>query len=193
VTFFDYNDKPIPYARVSRTKAEMVVLNVEFAKADSSGFGRRTRHMRQDANKDVCVVCILEAWIANTRDNYDATEDLGIYEVPYFGTLPIEDLQKIMQATVDDLSGPGSKTKRVTSHSLRYGGATMMAAAGFPHYVIAIYGGWSIESKTLRLYTKPSEQMTESVSAHMTTMALTNASTFFINDAIVIAKTSATA
>jgi len=92
-----------------------------------------------------------------------------------------------MQWTIDDLHIVGFM-KRATSHSLRYGGATMLAAAGFPHYVIAIYGGWSPDSKTLRFYTKPSNEMIKLVSAHMAAMASTSASKCFIMDAFVVAK-----
>ena len=92
-----------------------------------------------------------------------------------------------MQMTIDDLHIPGMQ-KQVTSHSLRYGGATMLAAAGFPHYVIAIYGGWAEDSKTLRVYTKVSEQMISVVSTHMALMGSLNASSYFINDAFIINK-----
>jgi hypothetical protein len=187
VVFFDIDNKPIPYAKVKKVKAMSVWLNVDFAKTDASGFGRRSSHMRQEGHEDVCVVCVLEDWIADTRDNFGAREDDGLYEVPSYGTLSVETLQQVMQWTVDDLYPEGEKPKRVTSHSLRYGGATMMAAAGFPHYIIAIYGGWSVDSKSLKGYTKPSAQMTKLVSAHMVAMAKTETSTYFINDAFVVA------
>ncbi len=53
------------------------------------------------------------------------------------------------------MEGAEDGHKKPTSHSLRYGGATMMAAAGFPQYIIAIYGGWTENSTSLRIYTKP--------------------------------------
>lgn len=188
VTFFDHRDKPIPYHLVGEIKARSVVLNIEFAKADASGYGRRNKHIRQDSNTDACPVCILESWFVNTRDNFGATEDLGLFDVPRYGTLTVEALQTVMQWTINDHMPPGQKTKRVTSHSLRYGGATMMAAAGYPHYIIAIYGGWSADSKALRIYTRPSEAMTQLISAHMGKMAKVETSIFFMNDAFVIAK-----
>ena len=39
-----------------------------------------------------------------------------------------------------------------SAHSLRYGGATMLAAAGLPQYIIAWYGGWTVDSTVMRLY-----------------------------------------
>lgn len=187
MTFFDYNNKPIPYNRVGEVKAKRLTFNAPFAKTDASGYGRRTSHIRQDGNDKVCPVCIMEDYIMDARDNFGATESSGLFDIPNYGTLTVGVLQQVMQWTVDSVMPLGMK-KRVTSHSLRYGGATMMAAAGYPHYIIAIYGGWSPDSKALRIYTKPSEQMIESVSAHMVKMAQSDVSTFFINDAIVIEK-----
>jgi integrase len=92
-----------------------------------------------------------------------------------------------MQATVTAYSGD-KFGKRVTSHSLRYGGATMLAAAGLPHYIIAMYGGWSQDSQSLKLYTKPSTNMVNIVSRHMASMGNQDSSIYFINDAYVISQ-----
>ena len=121
-----------------------------------------------------------------TRDKYGCTEDMGVYEVPGFAPLSAHTLHAVMQATVDDLGIPG--TCRFTSHSLRYGGATMLAAAGFPHYIIAIYGGWADGSQTLKRYTRPSDAMLELVSAHMARMSKTESANFFVIEAFMIAK-----
>ena len=45
----------------------------------------------------------------------------------------------------------GWSDKKISAHSLRYGGATMLAAAGMPQYVIEYFGGWAKDSKSLRL------------------------------------------
>ena len=71
-----------------------------------------------------------------------------------------------MAATALSMGFPADALKP-TSHSLRYGGATMMAAAGFPQYVIAHYGGWVEGSSSLKIYARPSEKMLQAVSAHM--------------------------
>jgi len=44
---------------------------------DYSGFGRRPWHIRQEEpeKKEVCIVKILEDWIATTRDGYRAKEE----------------------------------------------------------------------------------------------------------------------
>jgi len=188
VTFLDDNSRPIPHQLVGMRKAHWVILNIPFAKCDASGYGRRTRHARQEDSPDLCVVCVLEDWFMDTRDNFGATEDQALYEVRGAKTFSADALHRVMQWAVEDATPAGQEKKRVTSHSLRYGGATMMAAAGFPMYIIAIYGGWALDSESLKIYTRPSEQMANLVSAHMVAMAKTDAATYFINDAFVIAK-----
>ena len=81
-----------------------------------------------------------------------------------------------------------TNTRNLTSHCLRYGGATMLAAAGFPHYLIAYYGGWSPDSDSLKLYTRPSDEMHKIVSAHMATMARKDSSRYFIQESHMINK-----
>ena len=61
----------------------------------------------------------------------------------------------------------------------------MMAAAGFPQYMAALFGGWVEGSGSLKIYTRPTETMLEQVSAHMARMAYVQTSRFFIMDAIV--------
>jgi len=46
----------------------------------------------------------------------------------------------------------GLSSAKISAHSLRYGGATMLAAAGIPQYVIAYFGGWKADSKSLQIY-----------------------------------------
>ena len=187
IVFFDINNRPIPYHLVGKIKAEHVVINATFAKADQSGYGRRTRHTRQSEHPNACAVTILEKWVMTTRDKYGCVEEDPIYYLPSYGPLKVEDLHIVMQSTIKACGGD-KFGKQVTSHSLRYGGATMLAAAGLPHYIIAMYGGWSEDSKTLKLYTKPSEGMVAIVSKHMASMGSRDSSTFFINDAYVISQ-----
>ena len=42
-----------------------------------------------------------------------------------------------------------------------------MAAAGFHDYVIAYYGGWTPDSKAMRRYIRPTNEMVQAVSKHM--------------------------
>lgn len=191
ITFFNGKGKAIKYKNVGteKYKAETVTLNVRFAKADKSGYGRRTSHTRQPGHPESCTVSILEKYISETRDEHECTEEHGLYEIPGIGTLGTKHLHKVMQMTAEDCGLRGIKN-RVTSHSLRYGGATMLAAAGLPHYIIAIYGGWTQESKSLRIYTHKSERMINKVSRYMSRIARTQSSKYLIRDAYVIAKGS---
>ena len=106
---------------------------------------------------------------------------MDIYQIPGLPPLTVETLH-----SVDNLGIPN--TCKFISHSRRYGGATMLLSAGFPHYIIAIYGGWSEDSKILQRYTRHSDSMLELVSAHMSRMAKSDSVNFFVIDAFMIAK-----
>ena len=58
----------------------------------------------------------------------------------------------------------GLPSNKVSAHSLRYGGATTLAAAD---YIIAFYGGWSEGSKAMKRYIRPSNSISKSVSHQM--------------------------
>ena len=51
-----------------------------------------------------------------------------------------------MRATCTLVRLPADK---ISAHSLRYGGSTTLAAAGYPEYIIAFYGGWAEGSKAM--------------------------------------------
>ena len=140
--------------------------------------------MRQVGHEKVCVVCILEKWIALTRDVFGATEDMPLYDVPGFKSVNLDELHEVMEATVQDLGVEGYGAK-ATSHSLRYGGATMMADAGFPQYLIAHYGGWTEDSKSLKRYAKPSEGSISLVSEYMAKATKNKPSYHYIQDLVV--------
>ena len=158
------------------------MINVEFSKTDKSGYGRRTQHYRQSGVDSACIVQILENWIALVRDKYNATEDQGLYEVPGLQEFKVADLHLAMAVTAKRL-GLNENHLSPTSHSLRYGGATMMAAAGYPQYLVAQYGGWTEDSQSLKIYTKLSEKMLKTVSKHMAEMSRIDVSSLFISDA----------
>ena len=63
---------------------------------------------------------------------------------------------------------------RVSLHSLRYGGASALASAGYPEYIIAMYGGWKEGSSCLRQYVRPSDSIISAVSKHMHNMSRQN-------------------
>ena len=190
VTFLDYNNRPIPYERIGKPgyRAKKVCIPTDFSKTDFSGFGRRPWHVRQEdvRKKDVCIVQILEDWIATTRDMYGAKAEDELYDVPGIEKVTAYRLQQVMRSAVRSYTGDVPIGRIATSHSLRYGGATMMAAAGFPQYLIAHYGGWKADSEALKKYVRPSDESIERVSRYMTDMALAQPSRHYINDAIAV-------
>ena len=191
VTFFAHGGSVIDYGAVGcGVPAASVMINIEFAKTDASGFGRRTLHTRQSHAPDACLVTILESWVSTTRDSFGAAETDRLYHIPGFRDLSMTALHRAMQATVETLDIPGY-TGHLTSHSLRYGGATMLAAAGFPQYLIAHYGGWTETSTALKIYTRPSEEMAQRVSESMVALARSGTSSTFAKDACARARTSA--
>jgi hypothetical protein len=190
ITFLDYNNRPIPYHCVGKRgyKAKKVCIPTDFSKTDYSGFGRRPWHTRQEEpeKKEVCIVQILEDWIATTRDRYGAKEEDELYDVPGIERVTAYRLHQVMRDAVRSYTGDVPIGRIATTHSLRYGGATMMAAAGFPQYLIAHYGGWRADSEALRRYIVPSDESIARVSKYMTDMALAQPSRHYIDDAIAL-------
>ena len=81
---------------------------------------------------------MMEHWISYTRDKYSLSESDSLWQLPTYPLLTGAVIDEVMKDTCDILGLPRSK---VSTHSLRYGGATELAAAGFPQYIIAAYGG----------------------------------------------------
>lgn len=190
IVFLGEDGEMIAYNNIGRAgfEARKVCIPTSFSKTDHSGFGRRPWHMRQDDPRkaDVCIVQILEKWIATTRDIYGATEEQELYELPGLPAVSIKDLHEIMTSTVLETTNGRKIPRKATSHSLRYGGATMLAQAGFPQYLIAHYGGWTADSEALKRYVVPSEESIKKVSEYMTSMALENPSRHYIEDAMAV-------
>ena len=46
-------------------------------------------------------------------------------------------------------------------------GVTTLAATGFPEYIIAFYGGWAPNSKSMKQYIQPTDDIIRIVSGHM--------------------------
>ena len=187
VMFWDERGAVIPYCEIGQRRAAKVTLNVVFSKTDQSGFGRRPSHLRQPEREEVCIVTILERWVASTREGFGASESCGLYHVPGMIDPDMDTLHEVMGNTVKSLGVEGYNMN-VSSHSLRYGGATMMAAAGFPQYLIAHYGGWKATSRSLERYARPSEESIQRVSEFMTKMAYQSPSQHYIQDLLTRQK-----
>jgi hypothetical protein len=66
----------------------------------------------------------------------------------------------------------------------------MMAAAGFPQYLIAMYGGWTPDSQSLRIYAQPTDDMIELISRRMNELAEQDSSQHFIHHFMAIASST---
>ena len=154
----------IPYDQVGQIPARWVSVTVVFSKADQSGRGRILHHHASLNGTGQCIVRRLESYIAVTRTSFGAKAEDALFDIPGFPTLTTETLTAVMRATCGSLGLPSSQ---VSAHSLRYGGATTLAAAGFPEYIIAFYGGWAPNSKSMKRYIQPTDDIIRIVSGHM--------------------------
>ena len=169
ITFFNAQHHIIPDHLVGSggvNKAMWLRNNVHAGKADQLGEGRIHLITAQPAGN--CTVAIVEAYYCLSRDAGALPSD-SLFDCPGLPRLTSNVLARVMKATVTAL---GLNAARVSTHSLRYGGATALAAAGFPEYIIAMYGGWKEGSQSLRRYIRPSIDIVHSVSAHMYRMSL---------------------
>ena len=181
VLFFDKQGRAIPYTGIGLVRAEKVMIDITFSKTDHSGFGRRTYHLRQSAYSTLCIVIL--------RDEFGAREDDPLYHVPGIQSLQVLTLHSIMHMTVESLGVRGAGIK-ATSHSLRYGGATMLGAAGFPQYLIAHYGGWTENSTALGRYARPSDESIALVSEFMARVTHKEPSKHYIQDLLLRQRSS---
>ena len=106
----------------------------------------------------------MEAYILLSRDLFGAQAAHILFDIPTLSSLSSEIVTALMRRTCELLGLPCDK---ISAHSLRYGGATTLAAAGFPEYVIAFYGGWAQGSRAMRTYIKPTDDIVKRVSQHM--------------------------
>ena len=182
VAFFDTLNARILYRRIGHIPARSIRLIVDFSKTDQLGLGRLLIHCRQDEPNVICIVSILENWIAMTRDTFNLSEEDSVWQIPRRPLLTCDTIAEVMKATCDVVGLPRS---HVSSHSLRYGGATELAAAGFPQYVISTYGGWTENSRALHIYTRLSQCTNELVSKHMSRAGLHRTVQTVVNDLLM--------
>lgn len=163
--FMTEDQREIPYPLVGTVRAHWLTITIEFSKADQSGRGRIVTHFIDVANPTQCIVQRMEAYYMMSRDSFCASATDILFDIPGFPLVTTATITNLMRSTCHLLGLPSDK---VSAHSLRYGGATTLAAAGFPEYVIAFYGGWAPGSRAMRTYIKPSNDIVKKVSLHMT-------------------------
>jgi len=179
VHFFRKDGYRLPYMLIGKEQADQVYVNILFSKMDQKGRGRVLRHVRQHSNHQACIVQELEQWVATLRDQFGLADDRYLFSLPGESDLTSEKLATAMKQCCVRM---GIKSELVSCHSLRFGGATMLAASGLPYYIIAYYGGWSENSQTLPLYTQPGREAASKVSAAMAKEAGNGLADTFIRD-----------
>ena len=162
VRFLDRRGNVIPWESVGKIQAMEMILYVEKSKTDQFGLGRLVRHKLMPGPN--CIVRRMVAWAVKCRNLYGATSEDYIFQIKERVLVSDVELATAMKRTVEYLGWDSSK---VSAHSLRYGGATMLAAAGLPQYVIAYFGGWTADSKALHRYMQLGAQAVEQASRIM--------------------------
>ena len=171
VTFFDSRKVAIPHDLVGVDPSKPACwlrYNVHASKTDQIGAGRINLITAQPSGN--CTVAVMERYFYLSH-LAGAMEADSLFDIPGLPRLTAHTLSAVMKSTVTTIGLPAA---RVSTHSLRYGGATALAAGGFPEYIIAMYGGWKEGSTSLRRYTRPSADLVDSVSAHMHKMSNCN-------------------
>jgi hypothetical protein len=162
LTFTDIDGRAIAHSMLRPGAAQRVTLNIRFSKTDQHGRGRPRSLCRSQSppspstttysplSSTGCLVAEIETWVIALRDAFsaDTTRDhLFVVGPRIFVTA--DRVATVIKTTVLHL---GLDPKRYTPHSLRYGGATMLASAGIPLYLIEYHGDWSPGSTSLRTY-----------------------------------------
>lgn len=169
--FYDQSKLIIAYADIGLLAAYSLSITIVFSKADQSGRGRIVHHESNFDCPNNCVVHRLQAYIALSRDLYGAHEEDLLFELPKihkFPTLTCDALTLVIREICGVLGLP---KHQASAHSLRYGGAYMLAMMGLPEYIIAWYGGWAPGSTALRKYVQISPDIVSKVSRHMSMCA----------------------
>ena len=162
--FLNDDQSEIPYGSIGKARAYWLSITIVFSKTDQTGRGRIVTHYVDTTQPRYCIVQRMEAYIASSRDLYHAAHNDPLFHIPGFATLTTGCITTLMRTTCRLLGLPDDK---ISAHSLRYGGATTLAAAGFPEYIIAFYGGWAPNSSAMRTYIQVTPDTVKKVSHHM--------------------------
>ena len=150
IMFFDREGHPLSCTVIQLGQAGSVKINIPFSKCDQFGKGRNILHVRQPTGNR-CIVNDLEEWVIKTRVDLSATNNDYLFKVSNKVIISSEQVAIVMKRTAEFC---GFNSSKISAHSLRYGGATMLAAAGLPQYIIAYFGGWCEDSQSLQTYTQ---------------------------------------
>jgi hypothetical protein len=169
--FYDQFKSTIAYFDIGRCAAYSLSITIVFSKADQSGRGRIVHHEANFDSPSNCVVHRLQEYIALSRDLYAAQEDDLLFELPTMHNFPKLTSEALTHVIREICGALGLPKDQASAHSLRYGGAYMLAMMGLPEYIIAWYGGWAPGSTALRKYVQISPDIVSKVSRHMSMCA----------------------
>jgi hypothetical protein len=124
------------------------------SKVDNTGKGKHIPFLRQTVNPPVCVydiVTVLYQYVLAARP----VRGKPFFYVPslHWSLTPVLYNQRLRGVAIKH----GLDPDRVHSHSVRIGGATLLAAAGVPDYIIMAMGGWA--SAVYLQYIRPALQL----------------------------------
>ena len=153
IQFFDFNGNPVPLHKVTviGNHIKTLTIDIDFSKTDQYGAGRLVSHVRNDSG--CCIVNDVVNWWVVLRDHLNFDNNDFLFSKNDGEPIIID--SQVAKAMKDTVTYLGWKDDKVSAHSLRYGGATMLAAAGLPQYIIEYFGGWAQDSQALsKLYAK---------------------------------------
>jgi hypothetical protein len=131
-----------------------VVFTVRSAKNDIEGVGHRMAFTRKTSGND-CICEIAWAWARRARSSVNQPF-MSMWSEKW--VLSPDQLALALQSVAARMGFP---RRRFAPHSLRYGGASALAAAGAPSHVIQTVGRW--KSLAFLQYLKLSRSILDSV------------------------------
>jgi hypothetical protein len=148
LSFFDNRGGKVDWKNITQKKVQTITINIPFSKTDQYGVGRIVTHIRATNSNGCCIVESIVQWAIICRDQFQHNTESFMFQRSKEKHFVNDNLiAKVMKQIAIHL---GWKPDNVSMHSLRYGGATMLAAAGLPQYIIEYFGGWADNSKALR-------------------------------------------
>ena len=152
------------------------IVNIKSAKNDSAGRGHRYYFAKSNPAKDKSSYCI--TWIMwRYVQHASSGPKCPFFHIPKLGwTLKPPFLNKKLREMAEMY---GLDPRRISSHSLRIGGATAMTAAGMSEYDIKQMGGW--KSDVFLDYARNTTQLFERARRALAKRTLTIQSTRRLN------------
>ena len=146
IDFYDNKGDKISWNEINIENVKTVTINIPFSKTDPYGMGRIITHTKME--EGCCIVHDLVEWVHLCKN--ELKHNYSSHVFMYENNSCIVNDTLIMKAMKTIAIYLGWKPDKVSMHSLRYGGATMLAAAGLPQYIIEYFGGWATDSKALK-------------------------------------------